>query len=659
MAPLLFLLACTSPGEPDDSSRPTDDDSDTEVDDSTPPDDSIPTDDTSDDTGTKPPPDPVWSCALESTHLDMNGAVGAWSDPALGDGLVVDMAGAIHGWTGSGWQTIDSLDGPGRAIDGGSDGTVWVVGVASDARVREDGTWRSEPLPTIVGASPIDVSVTNATDVVVLWTGFDPKCATCEVNYVTVWDGTGFTTVGDPNDGTAEALAIESLSDGRHAIVGDVGYARVLEHGVWSDIDTKATTDTLFDIAEVAEGTLVATGENGILFVGSPELGLVPFDTKWYGDFVAIRADGTGGAWLLGSPFTTTRTDVVLLHWTGGVVTELPGEGTWYNLAEGPSGELLVLGGEEASAIAIGSDAGIAPTWRVSAIAPLADLALATDGTIYSTADRARGAVFGRYEAAWNPIDLGGALVLDEVEALSSGSVLFLATEDVWRWDGGIATQELLPVGDDPSWVGLVAHGDRAFVAGWAYDDKEERHLALLVRDELGWTPADVSALPGIAFFSLAVDEDGTVWLGGFDQHEGYLASWTETDGAQVVLSGLQSAPFGMWPKEDGGLWVLLDGDPEDRGFYSFDGATLALELDDLSSFTGVRDVAVHPDIGVLAAVGRSDDSSALLVRAADGAWAPVIGVPDAIASLAILSDGTILAGTTTGALTLRDCQYE
>jgi hypothetical protein len=66
-----------------------------------------------------------------------------------------------------------------------------------------------------------------------------------------------------------------------------------------------------------------------------------------------------------------------------------------------------------------------------------------------------------------------------------------------------------------------------------------------------------------------------------------------------------------------------------------------------------------HPDIGVMAAVGRSDDTSALLVRGAGGVWAPVTGVDEAIASLAVLDDGTIVAGTTTGALVLRDCDYE
>src|SRR6185436_17591313 len=206
-------------------------------------------------------------------------------------------------------------------------------------------------------------------------------------------------------------------------------------------------------------------------------------------DFVAIRADGTGGAWLLGSPSTTTRTDVVLLHWTGGVATEFAdGEGTWYNLAEGPSGSLLVLGGEGASVIGVGFDGGIAPLWTLPAVAPIADLALATDCTLYSAPDRSLGGILGRYTDAWDSIDLGDAFVLDEVEPWPSGDMLLLGTEDVWRWDGSVAIQEVLPKGNDPSWVGLVTHEDRAYVAGWDYDAKAERHLALLVRDELGWT---------------------------------------------------------------------------------------------------------------------------------------------------------------------------
>jgi hypothetical protein len=82
----------------------------------------------------------MWSCTVEPIHLDMSGAVGAWTDPTKADGLALDKDGAIHGWTGSEWQTIESIDGTGRAIDGGSDGAVWVVGDAPDARVREDGT---------------------------------------------------------------------------------------------------------------------------------------------------------------------------------------------------------------------------------------------------------------------------------------------------------------------------------------------------------------------------------------------------------------------------------------------------------------------------------------------------------------------------------------
>ncbi len=302
----------------------------------------------------------------------------------------------------------------------------------------------------------------------------------------------------------------------------------MLADGVWSDIDTKGTTDTLFDVAEISPGTLVATGENGMLFVGTPELGLQPFDTKWYGDFVAIHPDGAGGAWLLGSAFTTTRDEVVLLHWTGGAVAELPGEAPWYNLADGPSGELLVVGGEEGSVIGIGSDAGIVPTWTIPGITPLQDLALAEDGTVYTTAARARDGVFGRYADGWDSVDLGGGFVLDEVEASSSG-VLFLTTDEVLRWDGVSAVAEPLPAGNDPTWIGLAADGDAAYVAGWSYDASEERGLALVVRDELGWTNADVSALPGIAFFSLAVDEDGTLWLGGFD-HERGLPRFVDRD---------------------------------------------------------------------------------------------------------------------------------
>jgi hypothetical protein len=103
---------------------------------------------------------------------------------------------------------------------------------------------------------------------------------------------------------------------------------------------------------------------------------------------------------------------------------------------------------------------------------------------------------------------------------------------------------------------------------------------------------------------------------------------------------------------------VLLDGDASDRGFYSFDGASLTLELEDLSpSFSGVRDLVQHPEMGVVAAVGRSDETSELLVRGDDGVWAPILDVGDAISSLAVLEDGTIVAGTATGALTLRDCE--
>jgi hypothetical protein len=653
MCPLLLLACTSSPDGPDDS--PSGDDS-SPVDDSTPPDDSTPIDDTSDDTGTEPPP-PGWSCDVESTRLDMSGVVSAWSAP--GDGVAVDMTGPIEAWNGSAWQTVGSLDGPGRAVDGGADGTVWIVGHAPDAHVREDGTWRTEPLPKMA-ASVVDVSVTNAADAVVLWTGFDPKCSTCEWNFVTIWDGTGFTTVQDPTVNAGPALAIEELSDGRHVVVGDYGYARVVDHGVWSDVDTDKTTDTLFDVAEISKGVLAATGENGLLYVGNPEHGLQRLDTKWSGDFVAIHPDGAGGAWLLSSPFTTTRDDVSLLHWNGektATLLELPGSGTWYGLSDGPSGEVLVLGGETGSVFAVGSDAGIVPTWRIPGIAPLSDLAVAGDGTVYTTAARARAGVFGRYDGGWDSVDLGGAIVLDEVEATSHGDVLFLTTDDVWRWDGEVATLEPLPA--DTTWAGMVADGDDGFVAGWSYDDEEVRSLTLAMRDELGWIGADVASLPGVVFFSLALDGDGTLWLAGFDQNEGYLASWTAETGAAVVHAGMRSVAFGLWPKADGGLWVLLDGDTKDRGFYSFDGKSLTLELADLEGFFGVRDVLEVPGVGPVAAAELADGTLALMVRGEDGAWSPIAGVRDEIHSLAALDDGTIVAGTTTGALTLENCAYE
>jgi len=76
----------------------------------------------------------------------------------------------------------------------------------------------------------------------------------------------------------------------------------------------------------------------------------------------------------------------------------------------------------------------------------------------------------------------------------------------------------------------------------------------------------------------------------------------------------------------------------------------------------GVRDVAEHPTLGTLAAVtydeGTKDPGPAIAVRGKDRTWSPVALVDEEVESLAVLPDGSILAGTWQGALRLSDCAW-
>ncbi len=518
-------------------------------------------------------------------------------------------------------------------------------------------------IPEIDAASPVAVAVDAFEDVTILESGTGPGCSDCNDawNYVVMFDGYEWSTIEDPDHEQGAARALASLSDGRIAVVGNEGYLRVVEHGVWTSMDL-GTSTSLRGVAELTDGSLLIVADGGLLFVGTLDAGFERIRTDWEGDFTSVLSDGVGGAWILG--VGDSWDDVHVLRWNGTTLAEVGAPGPWWTLGNGPDGDARVVGGERGAAIATASDAGVAIEWSLDGVAPVANLAVATNGVAYSAADGFRGGVIGEYDGQWQAIELGDIRSITLVEAMADGDVLF-ATDDgnAWRWDGTTAFEEVLPIpGVGHNLTAFALDEDRAVVAATWYDQAENRDNTLVVRDADGvWSEADIDSLPGEWLFAMAIDEDGVAWLSGYDDGKGYLASWTPEAGAQIVIPDLASAAYGSWPKAGGGLWVFLQGDPSDQGFYSFDGESLTFVLGDLG-LDGVQDVVEHPVLGPIAAVtydgGSEAPGPAIVVRDPEGTWSPIAFVDDDVLSLAVLPDDSILVGTWQGALRLSDCAW-
>jgi hypothetical protein len=661
MVPTLFLLAsCHAPdasGGDDDTGAGRD----STGDDSAPADDSALPYDSEDSGGDDPFHGMGWVCTVDRVRLDAIGLVGLWGDPGHADAIAADGNGAVFGWSGSTWDYVGGLDRGAIAIDGGDDGSVWVIGYR-EAFVRESSVWSRRELQDISGASPVAVNVNGFDDVTILETGTDPGCSDCTDarNYVMHFDGSTWSVGEDPDYGQPAASGLVALSDGRLLVVGSQGYVRLVEHGAWTSFDL-GTSTSLRAVTELADHSILIAANGGVLFAGTIELGFERIRTDWEGDLFAVSSDGTGGAWILGEGETWDGTH--LLHWDGKTLVPLGSPGPWSALGTGPDGALRVAGGTRGGVIAATSGGDLAIEWALDGIAPVADIALGEDGVAFSAADGYRNGVIGLYDGEWHAVDLGDVRAITQVETLPDGAALFVTDDaNAWRWDGTAAYEEELPIPGIGHYVSAFAVGSGiAAATGTWYDQGENRDAMLEVRDATGtWSDVDLAMLPGDWMFALAIDEAGTVWLSGYDGGYAYLASWTPESGAEVVVPNLESGAFGLWPKAGGGLWVLLQGDTDD-GFYAFDGRSFTLELTGVE-LGGVRDVVEHPTLGTLAAItydeGTNDPGPAIAVRAKDGTWSPVALVDDEIESLAVLPDESILAGTWQGALRLSDCAW-
>ena len=660
MFPTLLLLPSCRVPDPSGGHEDTGLREDSATDDSAPPlhDSTLPSD--SGDSGTDDPFYGMgWVCTVERVRLDAVGLVGLWSDPKNDDAVAADGYGAVFGWTGSTWDYVGGLDHGAIAVDGGDDGAVWVIGFR-EAYVRQTSVWSRLDIPEISSASPVAVNVDTFDDVTIIESGTEPSCSDCSDprNYALTFDGYEWSRFDDKDYAQGAASGIASLSDGRIVVVGSEGYLRTFESGAWASFDL-ATSTSLRAVTELADGTLLIAADGGVLFAGTLDDGFERNRTEWEGDLFAVASDGGSGAWILGQGSTWDA--VQLLHWDGKVLSQVGPFGPWSVLATGPDGALRVAGGTQGAVIA---DAGLAIEWSLDGIAPVADIAVADDGVAYSAADGYRNGVIGVYEGEWRAVDLGDIRAIAQVEPLPDGEALFVTDDgNAWRWDGTTATEEVLPVPGIGHYVTAFAAGpDFALATGTSYDQGENRDAMLEVRDATGtWSDADLAVLPGDWIFALAIDEDGPAWLSGYDDGYAYLASWTPESGAEVVVPKLESGAFGLWPKAGGGLWVLLQGDPDDEGFYAFDGTSFALELTGVE-LGGVRDVVEHPTLGTLAAVtydeGTTDPGPAIAVRGKDGTWSPVALVDEEVESLAVLPDESILAGTRQGAVRLSDCAW-
>ena len=632
--------------------------------DSAPDDSGVPIDDSSrgpdsDDSGDDPFFGMGWVCAVDGVRLDQIGIVALWGDPENDDVVAADANGAVFGWTGSTWEPVGGLDNGAIAVDGGDDGSVWVIGFR-EAFVRQTSVWSQIDLPEIASASPVAVSVNGFEDVTIIESGTEPSCSDCSDarNYALTFDGYEWSVIEDTDYAQGAASGIALLPDGRLVVVGSEGYLRTFESGVWTSIDL-GTSTSLRAVAELTDGTLLIAADGGVLFAGTVDGGFERIRTTWEGDLFAVSADELGGAWILGQG--STWDEVQLLHWDGKTLAEQGPPDAFRALGHGPDGALLIAGGTKGAWIV---STNPALEWSLRGIAPVADIAVTDDGVAYSAAAGYREGVIGEYDGAWTAVDLGDIQAIAQVEPLEDGEVLFVTDDgNAWHWDGWFATEEELPIAGIGHYVSAFAVGPEiAAATGTWYDQGENRDAMLEVRDATGtWSDADLAALPGDWMFALAIDEAGTVWLSGYDGGSGYLASWTPETGAEVVVPKLASGAFGLWPKEGGGLWVLLQGDPHDEGFYAFDGTAFTLELAGVE-LGGVRDVADHPTLGTLAAVTYDEDTKdpgpAIAVRSKDGTWSPVALVDDEVQSLAVLPDGSILAGTWQGALRLSDCAW-
>jgi hypothetical protein len=627
-------------------------------------DDSAPIDDSTDshDSGDDPFYGMGWVCTVERIRLDMVGLVGLWGDAAQSDAVAADRNGAVFAWSGATWEPVGGLDDGAIAVDGADDGTVWVVG-DGDAFVRQTSVWTRLDIPEIEAANPIAVNVDAFEDVTIVSSGTEPDCSGCDDarNYAALFDGYEWSVVEDPDLAQGSATALASLSDGRLVVVGSQGYLRTFQHGAWASIDL-GTSTSLRAVAELADGSLLISGNGGVVFAGTLDGGFERVHTVWEGDLFAVDSDALGGAWILGEAPSGDMAQ--LLHWDGKDLRQVGSPGPWEALGRGPDGALRLAGGFLGAEIATASDAGTAFEWALDGIAPVADIAVADDSVAYSAADGYRDGVIGVYDGEWGAVDLGDIHAITQVETLPGGVALFVTDDaNAWRWNGAKATEEVLPAPGIGHYVtGFAARGEVAVAAGIAHDKGENRLAMLEVRDAAGaWSDADLAALPGDWVFALAIDDAGSVWLSGYDSGFGYLAAWTPESGAAIVVPDLEGVAYGLWPKGDGGLWVAVQGDPHGEGIYAFDGTSFVLDLVGLG-LDGAHDVVEHPTLGTVAALTYDDATEepgpAIAVRGKDGTWSAIAMVDDPVRSVAVLPDESILVGTSQGALRLSECAW-
>ena len=239
----------------------------------------------------------VWAVGVSSTTTTLtehwNG--GAWSvvpSPTVANGKFLGVAGAatndvwavgftvlgtpplIAHWNGTAWRTVKAPRQAGvlNAVTAVSTNDVWAVGDFQNASgvqqtLIEQWTgrrWSVVPSPN-VGTQPNELLGVTAVSANDIWAvGFSEPAAGVFVTLTLHWDGTTWSVVSSPGNGTLRAVAAVSTSD--VWAVGDSGSGTLIEqwNGTsWSVVaspNPSTSTNTLHGVAVVSATDIWAVG---------------------------------------------------------------------------------------------------------------------------------------------------------------------------------------------------------------------------------------------------------------------------------------------------------------------------------------------------------------------------------------------------------------
>ncbi|MEQ1571610.1 MAG: hypothetical protein ABMA64_38635 [Myxococcota bacterium] len=516
---------------------------------------------------------------------DTGGAEGpGWEHLLLsraGVAAFVEDAGTIYAVDGLGgllvvgdpWQDLGvaTLDDRGVYAADAESGVVWA---ASYARLGwwTGGAWSSVELPEELRQPQALVARSDGTAAVLAvyqpTTDCYYSCYPVVTNYLGIWDGAGWSLY--QTEPTDQLMDLAETADGTLVAVGTGGWVARWTGSGWEDV-AHGDSRTLRGVAADGDG-IVAVGDYGYALEG-PLDALAPTVTPTDFDAVEIAANGT--RWAHGWP------NLWVDDGSGWAEVALPSDGYWYPFW--PTADGVVVAGDVGGPVALAGDAGgLAEVWSAPSLWWVQDVAVEPDGTAWFAAHSGLGrwGADGTYETWVAP---GGG----EARAVAGQGTDVIAASDagVLAWDGA-SWSLAYDLGDGLVWDVAVAPDGAAYAVG-LQDLPDETELPVLLRRDGGVWSVDPAPFPEsvdryvvqvVAFaaddvYALAYSEllrfDGAAWSVVAPLAEDDGALWGRA-GDDLYVGGARTPPLRQW---DGAVFtpiptaspvLVLAGDSDD-----------------------------------------------------------------------------------------------